>query len=547
MRIFSESIFIALCIFASVALGADLDGLRPEYIDFLKAETSNSYIASDSTVDAKYRADGIKPFKVGYLKIPAAELNLEVSTVSSQILAEHFFIEGSQQKQIRFFIHPDSEHLYKPLIEKYGYKGYYNAVATASTRTVLSWDPARPDTKPLFLKLSLAQVQDRLGRIIPGWEGRRSIQITEAANQDIKENKSNPRKVALIPEVAGAYVKADQGMKFYIDATQGQVAEHGFILRDASFIEENKGKKIVPMFWLFSKGTGIEPPIIQLWKKSRYFTNKPNQQNISFNHFVVEFLFKPFIHQNLPLMLFQGIVPQIHGQNVVLVLDPETLKIEKILHRDVGSMKSDYRLRWLNGLKTDSLRSELADKDFGLSWGAEQIEKYHISYLHDWLLQWGYLKDIRSVLPTYDPSATRQLVYQALKEEIAKQLNSPHKDKSPTDQITEFVNSKKPDLNSARINLEGDMLSSEEMRVELLKRTALQQVVSLPHGWREEIEIKFKNDLAQKGYVVTSYGIIFRSPFIGGQEEDLKIAFYENKNIFMKAVSNEFKMCQSLF
>lgn len=540
-------IFFIILIFTQLSYAASLDGLSKAYIDFIQAEVSNSYIAKDSTVAPKYRADAVKPFEIGYIEIPIERLNTEISSVSEEILKQHFFVENSNNKLIRFFIHPDSEHLYKPLIKEVGgYKGFYSALATASTRTVLAWDPTRPDAKPVFIKLSLAQTQDRLGRIIPGWEVRRSVQLTETANNDIKLEKSNPNKVALIPEVAGAYVKSQENLKFFVDSDQGQVSEHGYILRDASFIENNKTRLVVPMFWLFSKGKNGKPPIIEAWEKSTYYTNKTDKQVTSFNYFVMDFFINPFIKQNLPLMIKQGIVPQIHGQNVVLVLDPKTLKLEKILHRDIGSMKADYRLRWINGLPINNLKSELADKDFGLSWGADQIEKYHLSYLHDWVFYYGYLKDIQKFIPSFNPSTTRSMLKKILNKELASLLKTNNQTMPANEQIKMYIENNFPDYKNTLLQTHENQ-SLNQVKDYLLERSRKSQVVTLPESWFFSLNSKFKKELEEKNYVSTNYGTIFKSSLLSeDSNSSLKIAFDENKQVkFFNKQS--LKMCIHLF
>jgi hypothetical protein len=482
-----------------LARAGEIAGLDQVYVDFLRAEASNSYQAADSTVDPKFRAGNLNPFLVGYIEMPSGELEFETSCANDPLIREHFFVDVAKTK-IRFFIHPDSEHLYKPLIEKYGYTGFYQAVATSSARTVLAWDPTRPETKPLFLKLSLAQKQDGMGRIVPDWEIRRGVRITETVDQDIKAGRISTDKVSLIPEVAGASVKSSAQMKHFVDAIQGDVSQHGFILRDASFIETHQKSLVVPMFWLFSKGSKDESPIVTQWERSRYFTKNRRKNLASFQQFLANRFFTPFIRQNLPLMLSQGIVPQIHGQNVVLVLNRETGEIETILHRDIGSMKVDYRLRWIKNLPIGSLASPKADKDFGLSWGAEEIEKYHLSYLHDWIFQSTYLADLRASFPDFNPDVTRELVRKILALEVDRLLGTSREIRSSKSKILEYIGRNPPRYES--IYIKGDSFMNKARVLDLIvDRELAHQTIDLPQAWRVSFNAKFARELATLSYV----------------------------------------------
>ena len=98
---FLFKVTILLFYFLSNSFGQNLNEVPEAYLTFLEAETSNSYIAKDSTVDLKYRADGIKPFKVGFLEIPSSELNLEVSSINPQILEDIYRDWETDRKSTR--------------------------------------------------------------------------------------------------------------------------------------------------------------------------------------------------------------------------------------------------------------------------------------------------------------------------------------------------------------------------------------------------------------------------------------------------------------
>lgn len=488
--VFFNSLLFTLALFVWVqAWGVDYD---PSALEFMRAETQNSYVP-ESTVSQKFRPVFGRTFGIKYLEIPAADLEVIDSGNGSQTARNHFMVKREGIQYIRFFIHPDSEHLYQSLIERYGVAGQYTAAATASTRTLLAWPKNSPE-KMIFLKLSLAQQQDGLGRIIPGWEVRRSVGISEIASQTNSLIWNNSG-ASIVPEFAGAYVRRSENLPFYVDSNQGEVFEHGLIARSAEFLQQYPKDLKLPLFALFSEGpNGQEPLIIRLWKQSRTGVN-----STSFVSFVGEYLFKPFLEKNKYLLFHQGIVPEFHGQNVVVVLDHKTMEIKHFFHRDVGSMKVDIRLRWVHGLSVDALRTENAQYDFKFERATTATEDNLKDYLNDWLFKWGYLDVIKKHIPLFSPSQTERKLLEMALETVRKELplRGGHSLKSISGHLTAYYAENPPRVLRP---IAGEQFNIRKVNRFVSSRERAGQIVPLPSEW--------KGAFASLP-AVTEYGIVF--------------------------------------
>ena len=491
--------------------------LSGPYLSFIQAERQNSFVAEDSEVNADFLAQSKKVFDVPYLFIPAEDLHVELAKGFQKQISSHLIVKKNGKSFVRFFIHPESLELYDKLVKKYGVAGFYQAVATSSSRTVLAADPTRPNVPPVFLKLSLAKLHGNLGRVIPAWEVRRSVRNTEQLVSSAEiDSLANAH---IISEFAGVYIDKKEELGFRIDADQGTVFEHGFILRDASFIEQYKNYSVVPLFHFFSSHNGAPPLIVSYWKKARETNSR-----LTFMDYLSQALIQPFIRMNLPLMVRHGVFPQIHGQNILLGLDKKTKQIKHIFHRDIGSFKTDYRLRWISEHPIDSLRSELADKDFGLSWAAEKLWPYY----HDYFFQWNiytYENDIRAFYKPLRVEEIEAAIRKTLKEELADYLGLPHNNSvelTPSGFLLNWIDHNPP----AEIKNESAFsIKASDIALWLAEKREKNQVVKMPGGWNK----KLSDWLGDRMGAPTEYGYVFK--YIAGGRFIFFIAFYDQDDV----------------
>lgn len=363
-------------LFSVKVLGPSLAfaNLTPEQQKYVELEKLNDHFVNakvESDVDPAYQVGTTRPVPIAYVEVPLEDsadsvekLHVVDSGLGSPALRQHLFVERDGKKFFRFFIHPHSQLLYSKLILKYGIKGHYLGVPSASTRALLSYDPNHPELPALYLKLGLARRQFGLGRVIADWEVRRSVAITKLFSEVSQEEK-DLYGVDLIPEFAGAYIDRSFGTPSYIDANQHYTLQHGMLARDAGFTtEQTESYTTYPLFALFSVQPGGKAPLIIQWAQ---------QSGLTFEEFVDKALLVAFVRATAYLVFHHGLIPDAHGQNIVVRVNNKTHYIEKVLYRDHGSFKVDQRIRWMNKLPTHTLRTHNSAYDFKFEWAGDLI------------------------------------------------------------------------------------------------------------------------------------------------------------------------------
>ena len=473
---------------------------------FIQLEGQNDYKPTTS-VDPDYQPGKSLIYKLQYLEIPTSELNITDYAAGPANARQQLLIKKGNKNYFRFFIHPQSVDLYKPLIDRYGWAGFYWASATSSTRSVIAWNPDQLQP-PLYLKLSLAQYQDGMGRLIADWEVRRSVGISSMITKT-DEATWKMHGSSIIPEFLGATVKKEEGLSFFVDNNQQNVFEHGLIAREADFLNEDPHVQIMPLFGLFTKRSGHPPLIISLWKKSG---------NPDFYDFADQFLFKSFLKMNSYLLFHQGVVPEIHGQNIVITYDPEKGEILHYYHRDVGSMNVDLRLRYIHGLDISDLRSANAAFDFKFERATEKYESVHMDYFNDWLFRWSYLNTIKEYIPDFSPERTKRKLRQRLLETVRFEL--PLKSKVTVSSVEEHMKiyySENPPANWKPLNLKPDAKKLQDF---FNQQQEKKQFMQVPDSWLSQAP------LDENGILMTEYGVLRRE-----KNQSLRIYYYPSKDL----------------
>lgn len=489
-----------------------LEDLPRVYQEFLERERMNSTKAEDVTTEVadQYQPEARKTIRVNYIEIPVSDLHVVDSGLEARAIRRQVFVTRGGKKFMRFFVHPESEGLYKPLIEKYGFAGYFNAAATASTRSMLMWDP-KTKAKPFFAKLSLDKVQDVLGRAISDWEVRRSVAITKLA-RETGQSTWKKHRTHIIPEVFGAYVPEEYRMGTYIDKSQGTIYQHGLIFRDASFIEDGN---VYPAFSLFSEREGgKEPLIVEWWKKS----------GMTWKEFIKERFFRPLGDSVNYMSMVEGMHPDFHLQNFLVRVDPRTKRIVEVYHRDLGSFKIDLRMRAARGKSNEPLRTENAFYDFKPEWGTELYGKTLLGWCwkcnfinHYSNFQGGY-KVLKKHVPRYDADAVLKVVEEVLREDARKYWGLEPGKASSQEDFSRLAE----DFIESRLKVVTPDALSEERAEEVERFVRRQrkegQTITMPF-W--ELDPTFTG----KDYKVTEDGVLFarRSWWFGPRKAHLAL------------------------
>jgi hypothetical protein len=455
---------------------------------FMAWESVNVYprASAGSTLDPKYRPALGREFTVKVLEIPVGDLHVADSGEPSARARQAIY---SEEGAFRFAIHPESERLYADLIAKYGVARESRVTPTASGRTVLMRE------ERVFAKLTVDRIQDELGRAVPEWEVRRAVAISRLC-ASLPKTEMRKHGVALIPEIAGAYIRLDEDAPApsYIDRAQGAVFQHGMIYRPADFLDEYPGKEVLPAFSLLSSRGDAPPLVVTWWRDAESLTG------VSFAEFIDATVIAPVVRALAWLVFSQGLLPDAHLQNMVFVVDPKTRCVETVLFRDLGGVKVNLELRWSRNLPVETMRGAGAAYDFKFEWGAEMSRRPFYQWFNRYAFsfEYGYGLSLQKHVPGYGPMAMTRLIDSrvrgALEEHFPEAAASGPRTVRAC--LERHLDLHPPELGPARF---GDDAARLDAFVERQRRFG--QVLSLRHAW-----------LANETPLATEYGVVHRGP-----------------------------------
>ncbi|HWU41811.1 MAG TPA: hypothetical protein VN132_00195, partial [Bdellovibrio sp.] len=147
--------------------------------DYLSRKVDNSKISSpvQNAQDRFYAPESKNVFTLTGLWIPESELNLFKSEIPKN-LQKVFMRKRGGVKQFLFFVHPESMDLYSDLLAKNYEREEYNAIATASSRSLLVWKDGQED-KPFIAKVSLNKKIGGITRTILDTESEHVTLLSE--------------------------------------------------------------------------------------------------------------------------------------------------------------------------------------------------------------------------------------------------------------------------------------------------------------------------------------------------------------------------------
>ncbi len=237
------------------------------------------------------------------------------------------FIDSFVDNQI--YVHPD-------LIQYYpSYKieqTELEVTPTSSSRTV------KIINKPYYIKLCYP---GRIGRITRELDERHiysSLEITERFER-ICQNNSTSEKFAFMPEYGGILF-SDSKNKI------------GLVIRNQKIVGKNANSvcKMIPGFSLFSVDRTCpkdKPLLSQILELADNHYDK--------NEYLLSQFCYPLIDVFFNCVMQEGIIPELHSQNVIFGFD-ENWKVKSIIIRDLESHDKDVTLMHKFG-KSDNLNS----------------------------------------------------------------------------------------------------------------------------------------------------------------------------------------------
>ena len=227
------------------------------------------------------------------------------------------------------YVHPDLVYYYP---DYKIVKTKQEVTPTSSSRSV------KVLTKPYYIKLCYP---DRIGRITRELDDRHiysSLEVTERFERICQSNNTTD-KFAFMPEYGGVLF-SDSNTKI------------GLVIRNQKFVGKNSNSvySMIPGFSLFStdrRCTSDEPLLLQLIEK---VSGRYNKHEYILNQFCY-----PLIDVFFNCVIQEGIIPELHSQNVIFGFD-KNWDVKSIIIRDLESHDKDVTLMRRLG-KTAKLNS----------------------------------------------------------------------------------------------------------------------------------------------------------------------------------------------
>ena len=264
-----------------------------------------------------------------------------------------WFLAGSSSEFYSHPVHPLSVAYFldRDLKGARWRKPRFLATPMASHRTLLVWNPRSPQTPPFTLKASFNRWVGGGNRNIRLYEIKRSVGISSLLAATPKAEFER-QGILLLDDPIGLLHKETNA---------------GLLARDTPW-KLRAGAEIVPVFSLCASGHGGRPRIVDLVEAS----------GLEATAWVDMFILRPLIYQAYFLGLTEGVVGEMHEQNILMELR-HRIPTKRFWHRDLGGFRADNELRRLANKGFDSLPTHIHLNDLG-----EQCDIFH-RWLHLYL------------------------------------------------------------------------------------------------------------------------------------------------------------------
>jgi IucA / IucC family/Ferric iron reductase FhuF-like transporter len=264
-----------------------------------------------------------------------------------------WYLSGSSSEVYSHLIHP----LSVPYFLNRDLKGArwknprFLATPMASHRTLLVWSPRSSQTRPFAVKSSLNIWVGGGNRNVRLYEIKRSVGISSlfvaTPRADLEQ-----QGILLLDDPIGLLHKQTNA---------------GLLARDTPW-KLGPGEEIVPVFSLCASRQDRRPRIVELVEAS----------GLEPSAWVDTFVLQPLIYQAYFLGMTEGVVGEMHEQNILMELR-DGIPTKRFWHRDLGGFRVDNALRRLANKGLEALPANIHLGDLG-----EQCNIFH-RWLHMYL------------------------------------------------------------------------------------------------------------------------------------------------------------------
>jgi hypothetical protein len=303
--------------------------LPPALTDVIETEKSLNLHAEES-IDlqslGRFGPSQKEAFELPYIPIPEEDFPFSyVSDYASESMRELVVFRHKGRRYIRFFIHPNYPKHFEELIEKYGIVYHYEAVSTASPRSLIVRDPSSRSQTAWWVKPSLPKEIDGSVRINTPEKVRRAMVLSDAL-QAIPEITMDSYDTTVMVETA---------------AFEPPGKQSGTIFREIhpELIHPKKGHRWLPAFALKAPLPGGESVLNSMIRKS----------GANADEFVSERIIRPLLRAYLSLGLQEGLPGELHTQNFYYELNSRGLPTGRMMLKDADGFRFDLELALRRG------------------------------------------------------------------------------------------------------------------------------------------------------------------------------------------------------
>lgn len=264
-----------------------------------------------------------------------------------------WYLLGSSSEFYSHLVHPLSVayFLNRDLKTAKWRKPRFLATPMASHRTLLVWNPRCAKTPPFAVKASFNRWVGGGNRNVTLYEIKRSVGISSLLVRTPTADFER-HGILLLDDPAGLLHKQTNA---------------GLLVRDTPR-QLGRRQEIVPVFSLCASGHGRRPRIVELVQSS----------GLEAAVWVDTFILTPLIYQAYFLGMTEGVVSEMHEQNILMELR-NCIPTKRFWHRDLGGVRADNDLRRLANKGFEALPAGIRLADLG-----EQCNIFH-RWLRDYL------------------------------------------------------------------------------------------------------------------------------------------------------------------
>jgi hypothetical protein len=264
-----------------------------------------------------------------------------------------WYLSGSSSEVYSHLVHPLSVpyFLNRELKTVRWRNPRFLATPMASHRTLLVWNPRSTKTPPFVVKASLDRWVGGLDRKVKLYEIKRSVGISSLFIGTLKADLER-HGILLLDDPIGLLHKQTNA---------------GILARDAPW-QLGAGAEIVPVFSLCASRNDRRPRVVELVESS----------GLEPAAWVDRFVLSPLIYQAYFLGMTEGVVGEMHEQNILMELR-NGIPTKRFWHRDLGGFRADNELRRLANKDFAALPAHIHLEDLG-----KQCDVFH-DWLHSYL------------------------------------------------------------------------------------------------------------------------------------------------------------------